>query len=62
MDSNPTDATYSLYLYQAIEESSSPNTQMGDRPFYDYLEGCLKREADMAVFEAARAMTELIAV
>lgn len=33
--------------------------QTGDRPFYDYLEGCLRHKAEMVIFEAARAITEL---
>jgi len=35
------------------------NTQTGDRPFFDYLEACLRHKADMVIFEAARAITEL---
>ncbi|KAJ8450881.1 hypothetical protein Cgig2_032506 [Carnegiea gigantea] len=45
------------YISQIIRESG--NTQMGDRPFYDYLEGCLRHKAEMVIFEAARAITEL---
>lgn len=36
--------------------------QTGDRPFYDYLEGCLRHKAEMVIFEAARAITELSGV
>lgn len=43
---------------QVIRESAT-NTQMGDRPFYDFLEGCLRHKAEMVIFEAARAITEL---
>lgn len=46
---------------QVIEESA-PNTQTGDRPFYDYLEGCLRHKTEMVIFEAARAVTELTGV
>lgn len=46
---------------QVIEEST-PNAQTGDRPFYDYLEGCLRHKTEMVVFEAARAVTELSGV
>ncbi|CAM6082467.1 unnamed protein product [Calypogeia fissa] len=49
------------YTCQVIEESS-PNTQSTDRPFYDYLEGCLRHKAEMVIFEAARAITELSGV
>ncbi|XP_073525883.1 uncharacterized protein [Phyllobates terribilis] len=43
------------YTSQIIRESS----QTGDRPFLDYLEGCLRHKAEMVIFEAARAITEL---
>ncbi|XP_034227142.1 coatomer subunit gamma isoform X3 [Prunus dulcis] len=46
------------YTSQVIRESAG-NAQMGDRPFYDYLEGCLRHKAEMVIFEAARAITEL---
>ncbi|MCL7036028.1 hypothetical protein MKW94_009516 [Papaver nudicaule] len=45
------------YTSQVIRESGI--TQTGDRPFYDYLEGCLRHKAEMVIFEAARAITEL---
>jgi len=38
------------------------NTQTGDRPFFDYLEACLRQKADMVIFEAARAITDLSGV
>jgi coatomer protein complex subunit gamma len=34
----------------------------GDRPFYDFLEMCLRNKTDMVIFEAARAITELSGV
>lgn len=43
---------------QVIRESAT-STQTGDRPFYDFLEGCLRHKAEMVIFEAARAITEL---
>ncbi|XP_010254880.1 PREDICTED: coatomer subunit gamma-2 [Nelumbo nucifera] len=49
------------YTSQVIRESGL-NTQTGDRPFYDYLEGCLRHKAEMVIFEAARAITELSGV
>ncbi|CAK9142569.1 unnamed protein product [Ilex paraguariensis] len=49
------------YTSQVIRESSVSN-QTGDRPFYDYLEGCLRHKAEMVIFEAARAITELSGV
>lgn len=46
------------YTSQVIRESGY-NLQTGDRPFYDYLEGCLRHKAEMVIFEAAKAITEL---
>ncbi|XP_040945172.1 coatomer subunit gamma isoform X2 [Gossypium hirsutum] len=46
------------YTSQVIQESTN-DTQTGDRPFYDFLEGCLRHKAEMVIFEAARAITEL---
>lgn len=45
------------YTNQVIRESAT--TQTGDRPFYDFLESCLRHKAEMVIFEAARAITEL---
>ncbi|XP_078436668.1 coatomer gamma-2 subunit, putative / gamma-2 coat protein, putative / gamma-2 COP [Wolffia australiana] len=47
------------YTSQVIRES---NTQSGERPFYDFLESCLRQKAEMVIFEAARAITELYGV
>uniref|UniRef100_A0A1D1YI63 Coatomer subunit gamma n=1 Tax=Anthurium amnicola TaxID=1678845 RepID=A0A1D1YI63_9ARAE len=49
------------YTSQVIRESSG-NTQTGDRPFYDFLEACLRHKAEMVIFEAAKAITELSGV
>ncbi|KMZ74669.1 Coatomer subunit gamma-2 [Zostera marina] len=49
------------YASQVIRESSL-NGQTGDRPFYDFLEACLRHKAEMVIFEAARAITELSGV
>ncbi|KAG0500731.1 hypothetical protein HPP92_000803 [Vanilla planifolia] len=46
------------YTSQVIRESGT-NSQTGDRPFFDYLEACLRHKADMVIIEAARAITEL---
>ncbi|WOL10874.1 hypothetical protein Cni_G19633 [Canna indica] len=48
------------YTSQVIRESNT-NTQ-GERPFFDYLESCLRHKAEMVVFEAAKAITELSGV
>ncbi|KAM7250867.1 hypothetical protein ACFE04_022750 [Oxalis oulophora] len=45
------------YTSQVIHESAT--SQTGDRPFYDFLESCLRHKAEMVIFEAARAITEL---
>lgn len=29
------------------------------RPFYDYLEGCLRHKSEMVIFEAARAICNM---
>lgn len=47
-------------MVQVIRESGV--NQVGDRPFYDYLEGCLRHKAEMVILEAARAITELSGV
>ncbi|KAI6677768.1 hypothetical protein NL676_038564 [Syzygium grande] len=46
------------YTSQVIHESAS-NSQTGERPFFDYLESCLRHKAEMVILEAARAITEL---
>ncbi|CAI9765515.1 unnamed protein product [Fraxinus pennsylvanica] len=46
------------YTSQVIRESVV-NIQTGDRPFFDYIEGCLRHKTEMVIFEAARAITEL---
>lgn len=46
------------YTSQVIRETGV-NSQTGDRPFYDYLESCLRHKAEMVIFEAAKAITEL---
>jgi coatomer protein complex subunit gamma len=45
------------YVSQVIRETQG---QMGEaRPFYDYLEQCMRHKSDMVIFEAARAVTQL---
>uniref|UniRef100_A0A452YGL6 Coatomer subunit gamma n=1 Tax=Aegilops tauschii subsp. strangulata TaxID=200361 RepID=A0A452YGL6_AEGTS len=46
------------YTSQVIRESGV-NTQGGDRPFFDFLESCLRNKAEMVILEAARAITDL---
>jgi len=45
------------YTSQVIRESGV--NQGGDRPFFDFLESCLRNKAEMVILEAARAITEL---
>jgi coatomer protein complex subunit gamma len=47
------------YTSQVIAESPPNLQQTGDRPYYDYLEGCLRHKTEMVIFEAARAVTQL---
>ncbi|MQL82750.1 hypothetical protein Taro_015253 [Colocasia esculenta] len=49
------------YTFQVIRESNG-NTQTAERPFYDFLEACLRHKAEMVIFEAARTITELSGV
>ncbi|KAK3240866.1 hypothetical protein CYMTET_49332 [Cymbomonas tetramitiformis] len=45
------------YVSQVIAESSAATN--GERPFYDFLEGCLRHKAEMVIFEAARAIANM---
>jgi hypothetical protein len=38
---------------------SQPDPSGGQRPFYDFLEACLRHKTDMVIFEAARAICSL---
>ncbi|CAD6343816.1 unnamed protein product [Miscanthus lutarioriparius] len=64
VDKNPVVASAALvsgiYLLQVIRESGV--NQGGDRPFFDFLESCLRNKAEMVILEAARAITELNSV
>jgi coatomer protein complex subunit gamma len=45
-------------VLQVIADSQpSPNGEA--RPFYDFLESCLRHKAEMVIFEAARAICNL---
>uniref|UniRef100_A0A7S0SCE9 Coatomer subunit gamma n=1 Tax=Mantoniella antarctica TaxID=81844 RepID=A0A7S0SCE9_9CHLO len=46
------------YVAQVIWESTA-NEASGERPFYDFLEGCLRHKSEMVIFEAARVITDL---
>ena len=45
------------YVAQVIAESTT--TGSGVRPFYDFLESCLRHKAELVIFEAARAITAM---
>lgn len=46
------------YVADVISGSQAP--EGGElRPFYEFLEGCLRHKSEMVIFEAARAITEL---
>ncbi|CAA7051496.1 unnamed protein product [Microthlaspi erraticum] len=46
------------YTSQIIRDMGNQG-QSGERPFYDFLESCLRHKAEMVILEAARAITEL---
>ncbi|CAL8463056.1 g2590 [Coccomyxa elongata] len=45
------------YVAQVIAESTTSGS--GVRPFYDFLESCLRHKAELVIFEAARAITAM---
>ncbi|KAJ4880754.1 Coatomer subunit gamma [Raphanus sativus] len=46
------------YTSQVIRDMSN-HGQSGERPFYEFLESCLRHKAEMVILEAARSITEL---
>ena len=36
-----------------------PPDPNGERPFFEFLDGCLRNKSEMVIFEAARAITEM---
>jgi hypothetical protein len=57
-----------LHINQEAEGLHSPSFALQDsqpgsggeaRPFYDFLESCLRHKAEMVIFEAARAICNL---
>jgi coatomer protein complex subunit gamma len=46
------------YVAQVIADSQ-PGTNGEQRPFYDFLEACIRNKAEMVIFEAARAICNL---
>eukprot|EP00899_Mesostigma_viride_P023430 jgi/Mesvir1/4271/Mv22231-RA.1 len=47
------------YTTQVIEENTGEVEGEGERPFYRYLEGCLRHKSEMVIFEAARAIASM---
>ena len=45
-------------LLQVIAESG-PSSGVGTRPFYDYLETCLRNKSDIVMFEACKAICNM---
>lgn len=46
------------YVAQVIAESQ-PGSGSETRPFYDFLEGCLRHKSEIVIFEAARAICNM---
>lgn len=46
------------YVSQVIQDSQ-PGANGEQRPFYDFLESCLRHKAEMVIFEAARAICNM---
>lgn len=46
------------YVAQVIAESGA-STGSGPRPFYDFLESCLRHKSELVIFEAARAICNM---
>uniref|UniRef100_A0A061RA30 Coatomer subunit gamma n=1 Tax=Tetraselmis sp. GSL018 TaxID=582737 RepID=A0A061RA30_9CHLO len=46
------------YVSEVIGESQA-GSGGEERPFYDFLEGCLRHKSEMVIFEAARAITSM---
>lgn len=46
------------HVLQVIADSQ-PGASGEQRPFYEYLESCLRHKAEMVIFEAARAICNL---
>ena len=48
------------YVAQVIRSSTAESGGEGSaRPFYDFLESCLRHKSEMVIFEAARVITDL---
>lgn len=45
------------YVAQVISEST--NQGAGSRPFYSWLESCLRHKGEMVIIEAARAIVDM---
>jgi coatomer protein complex subunit gamma len=43
-----------VHHYSKVISDSTANESSGERPFYDFLESCLRNKSEMVVLEAAR--------
>ena len=43
-----------LHYCQVISESTATDSEGVERPFFDYLESCLRNKSEMVIFEAVR--------
>jgi coatomer protein complex subunit gamma len=61
MNSPPITVADSLDLFHACQviRQSSASEDNGGRPFYDFLENCLRHKSEMVIFEAARCVLYL---
>ena len=46
-------------MLQVIKESGATTAGGEPRPFFDFLEGCLRHKSESVIFEAARAICNL---
>jgi len=47
------------YVSKVISESTATDSEGVGRPFFDYLESCLRNKSEMVIFEAVRAIINL---
>jgi hypothetical protein len=55
----PMECTLHYYFPVQVIADSQPGPNGEARPFYDFLESCLRHKAEMVIFEAARAICNL---
>lgn len=55
----PTHVAVHCGMHTQVIADSQPSPNGEARPFYDFLESCLRHKAEMVIFEAARAICNL---